>query len=51
MDKLSARGAFAITVMIILSGFAIVVIIENILWNKIKIVIFPTSKITNEATI
>ncbi len=31
MDKLSARGAFAITVMIILSGFAIAGIIQMVI--------------------
>lgn len=51
MDKLSARGVFTIVIMLILSGFAIVGIIENIFWNKLKIVIFPTIKITNGATI
>lgn len=51
MDKLSARGVFTITVMIILSGFAIVGIIENIFWNKLKIAFFPTNRTTNGATI
>lgn len=51
MDKLSARGVFTITVMIILSGFAIVGIIENIFWNKLKIAFFSTNRTTNRATI
>lgn len=31
MDKLSARGVFTITVMIILSGFAIAGIIQTVI--------------------